>query len=179
MILAFPGMGKTTLAAREKHIVDLSISDIKFDNSSVSHLTKEERKAVPRPIKDRQYRKTYLNLALQKEKEGYLVLLALHLVLPIFWLLAKGVIAEAAIYIPHPSLLREYQARFRSRGNNKLFINQVTFVWLTVLPFLWLASFFLPKLIYVLGAGQTLTDAYEARYDQFRYSQQAMKMCEN
>ncbi|MFI3071283.1 hypothetical protein ODU35_07725 [Streptococcus suis] len=55
-LFAFPGMGKTTLAKKWSKVVDLEMSDIKYDNSSVSHLTKEERKSTKRPIKDKQYR---------------------------------------------------------------------------------------------------------------------------
>ena len=56
-VFAFPGMGKTTLAKTYSEVVDLELSDIKYDNQSVSHLTKEERKSTKRPIKDKNYKK--------------------------------------------------------------------------------------------------------------------------
>lgn len=39
-VFAFPGMGKTTLAKKNSCVVDLEMSDIKYDNSSVQHLSK-------------------------------------------------------------------------------------------------------------------------------------------
>lgn len=62
-IFAFPGMGKTTLAKCDSRVVDLEMSDIKYDNSYVSHLAKEERKSVSRPIKDKNYKQIYIQKA--------------------------------------------------------------------------------------------------------------------
>ena len=45
-VFAFPGMGKTTLAQKYEEVVDLEMSDIKYDNSSVSHLSREARKST-------------------------------------------------------------------------------------------------------------------------------------
>ncbi|MCQ9223306.1 hypothetical protein NQZ84_09905 [Streptococcus suis] len=62
-LFAFPGMGKTTLAKKYTDVVDLEMSDIKYDNSSVRHLTKEERKSTKRPLKDKRYKTIYVNKA--------------------------------------------------------------------------------------------------------------------
>ena len=59
-VFAFPGMGKTTLAQKYEEVVDLEMSDIKYDNSSVSHLSREARKSTKRPIKDKNYKETYI-----------------------------------------------------------------------------------------------------------------------
>lgn len=40
-VFAFPGMGKTTLAKKYNSVVDLEMSDIKYDNSSVQHLSRK------------------------------------------------------------------------------------------------------------------------------------------
>ncbi|MFM0761765.1 hypothetical protein [Streptococcus suis] len=77
-IFAFPGMGKTTLAKQSSQIVDLEMSDIKYDNSSVRHLNKEERKSTPRPIKDKNYKKIYVDKAYTLHEEGKTVLVAMN-----------------------------------------------------------------------------------------------------
>ncbi len=42
LLFVFPGTGKTTLAKKYDTVVDFEMSDIKYDNSSVTHLTEEE-----------------------------------------------------------------------------------------------------------------------------------------
>ena len=85
-VFAFPGMGKTTLAKTYSEVVDLELSDIKYDNQSVSHLTKEERKSTKRPIKDKYYKKNYTDKAFALQEEGKIVLVALNFFLRL-WLL--------------------------------------------------------------------------------------------
>ncbi|HEM3881698.1 TPA: hypothetical protein U1U84_002223, partial [Streptococcus suis] len=75
---AFPGMGKTTLAKKYTDVVDLEMSDIKYDNSSVRHLTKEERKSTKRPLKDKRYKTIYVNKGYTLHRQGKTVLVALN-----------------------------------------------------------------------------------------------------
>ncbi|HFI0746486.1 TPA: hypothetical protein ACGOYH_001600 [Streptococcus suis] len=162
-IFAFPGTGKSTLAKQSSAIVDLEMSDIKYDNSSVSHLTKEERKSVPRPIKDKDYRQTYIDRAYALECEGKTVLVAMNfLVRMLAAMLVRGFV-PFHIYIPHFSLKEEYRKRYIQRGNNSRFIFEVMFIWyLLLLPF-YLLSICLPKCITVLGEGETLSDKIFAK----------------
>lgn len=159
-LFAFPGMGKTTLAQKYRNVVDLELSDIKYDNSSVSHLTKEERKATKRPIKDRNYRQTYIDKALAFEQEGKVVLLALNFLLRMLWTLLVSGLATVHLVIPHPSLRAEYRSRYIQRGNNATFIWQVMTIWYPVLVPLYLLSKCLPNQITVAGSGETLEDHY-------------------
>ncbi len=62
--------GKTTLAKKYTDVVDLEMSDIKYDNSSVRHLTKEERKSTKRPLKDKRYKTIYVNKAYTLHRRG-------------------------------------------------------------------------------------------------------------
>lgn len=96
-------MGKTTLAKCDSRVVDLEMSDIKYDNSYVSHLTKEERKSVSRPIKDKNYKQIYIQKAMDLHQEGKIVLVSLTF---LFRMLLAVIIREQVpfhIYIPHPS----------------------------------------------------------------------------
>ncbi|HFU4449685.1 TPA: hypothetical protein ACGO91_001938 [Streptococcus suis] len=165
-IFAFPGTGKSTLAKQSSSIVDLEMSDIKYDNSSVSHLSKEERKSVPRPIKDKGYRQTYIDRAYALECEGKTVLVAMNfLVRMLAAMLVRGIV-PFHIYIPHFSLKEEYRKRYIQRGNNSRFIFEVMFIWyLVLLPF-YLLSICLPKWITVLGEGETLSDKIFAKNHQ-------------
>lgn len=162
-IFAFPGTGKSTLAKQLSAIVDLEMSDIKYDNSSVSHLTKEERKSVPRPIKDKGYRQTYIDRAYALECEGKTVLVAMNfLVRMLAAMLVRGFV-PFHIYIPHFSLKEEYRKRYIQRGNNSRFIFEVMFIWYLVLFPFYLLSICLPKCITVLGEGETLSDKIFAK----------------
>ncbi|HFI0064616.1 TPA: hypothetical protein ACGO9Z_000645 [Streptococcus suis] len=157
-IFAFPGTGKSTLARQYPQFVDLEMSEIKYDNTGVQHLSKEERKSVPRPIKDKWYRQTYIRTAYDLEREGMTVLVAMNFLLR---MMVKMFIQHPVpfhIYIPHFSLKEEYRKRYIQRGNNSRFIFEVMFIWyLVLLPF-YLLSICLPKCITVLGEGETLSD---------------------
>ncbi|WP_105111077.1 hypothetical protein [Streptococcus suis] len=162
-IFAFPGTGKSTLARQYPQFVDLEMSEIKYDNTGVQHLSKEERKSVPRPIKDKWYRQTYIRTAYDLEREGMTVLVAMNFLLR---MMVKMFIQHPVpfhIYIPHFSLKEEYRKRYIQRGNNSRFIFEVMFIWyLVLLPF-YLLSICLPKWITVLGEGETLSDKIFAK----------------
>ncbi|HFU1091380.1 TPA: hypothetical protein ACGO74_000364 [Streptococcus suis] len=162
-IFAFPGTGKSTLARQYPQFVDLEMSEIKYDNTGVQHLSKEERKSVPRPIKDKWYRQTYIRTAYDLEREGMTVLVAMNFLLR---MMVKMFIQHPVpfhIYIPHFSLKEEYRKRYIQRGNNSRFIFEVMFIWyLVLLPF-YLLSICLPKCITVLGEGETLSDKIFAK----------------
>lgn len=160
LLFAFPGMGKTTLAKKYRNVIDLEMSDIKYDNSSVSHLNKEERKSTPRPIKDPRYRQTYIQKAMGLHREGKTVLVALNFLFPLLLVLFSRGELEAQIFIPHPSLRKEYKQRYIQRGNNPRFIREVMFIWYLALVPLWLISKLLPQRIVVTQTGQTLEDYY-------------------
>lgn len=162
-VFAFPGMGKTTLAQRYTNVVDLEMSDIKYDNSSVSHLTKEERKSTPRPIKDKNYKNIYVNKAYALHEEGKTVLVAMNfLVRMLLVMLVRGAV-PFHIYIPHPFLKEEYRQRYIQRGNNSKFIFEVMTIWYVSLVPLYLLSKILPNMITVTQSGQVLAD-YENSY---------------
>ncbi|MHB9781552.1 hypothetical protein ACXM1Q_002230 [Streptococcus sp. 10F2] len=155
-LFAFPGMGKTTLAKKYNTVVDLELSDIKYDNSSVSHLTREERKSTKRPIKDKNYKKTYISMAYTLHEKRNIVLVALNLLFPFlkeFW---RQGIFPFHIFVPHPSLKSEYRQRYLNRGNNHRFIFEVMTIWYPTLVPLWLLSKIFPKWITVTGPGETL-----------------------
>ncbi|MFX3943924.1 hypothetical protein ACJBXQ_11545, partial [Streptococcus suis] len=69
-LFAFPGMGKTTLDKKYTDVVDLEMSDIKYDNSSVRHLKKEERKSTKRTLKDKGYKTIYVNKSYNLHIQG-------------------------------------------------------------------------------------------------------------
>lgn len=162
-IFAFPGTGKSTLARQYPQFVDLEMSEIKYDNTGVQHLSKEERKSVPRPIKDKWYRQTYIRTAYDLEREGKTVLVAMNfLVRMLAAMLVRGFV-PFHIYIPHFSLKEEYRKRYIQRGNNSRFIFEVMFIWYLVLFPFYLLSICLPKWITVLGEGETLSDKIFAK----------------
>ncbi|HEP1809476.1 TPA: hypothetical protein VB894_000309 [Streptococcus suis] len=162
-VFAFPGMGKTTLAKQSSQIVDLEMSDIKYDNSSVRHLNKEERKSTPRPIKDKNYKNIYVDKAYALHEEGKTVLVAMNfLVRMLLVMLVHGAV-PFHIYIPHPSLKEEYRQRYIQRGNNSKFIFEVMTIWYVSLVPLYILSKILPNMITVTQSGQVLAD-YENSY---------------
>ncbi|HFR3537873.1 TPA: hypothetical protein ACHVCJ_000382 [Streptococcus suis] len=157
-IFAFPGMGKTTLAKKYAHVVDLEMSDIKYDNSSVRHLTKEERKSTPRPIKDKNYKNVYVNRAHALHEEGKTVLVALNFLVRMVLTVIVSQGIPFHIYIPHPRLKAEYKQRYIQRGNNSKFIFEVMTIWYVSLVPLYLLSKILPNMITVTQSGQVLAD---------------------
>ncbi|MFM0877568.1 hypothetical protein ACTGZN_04375 [Streptococcus suis] len=159
-IFAFPGMGKTTLAKKYAHVVDLEMSDIKYDNSSVRHLTKEERKSTPRPIKDKNYKNIYVDKAYALHEEGKTVLVAMNFLLRMLLVMLVRGAVPFHIYIPHPRLKAEYRQRYIQRGNNSKFIFEVMTIWyLTLLP-LYLLSKVFPSFISVTQQGEYLENYY-------------------
>ncbi|NQN87954.1 hypothetical protein HO997_08655 [Streptococcus suis] len=159
-VFAFPGMGKTTLAKQSSQIVDLEMSDIKYDNSSVRHLSKEERKSTPRPIKDKNYKNIYVDKAYALHEEGKTVLVAMNFLLRMLLVMLVRGAVPFHIYIPHPRLKAEYRQRYIQRGNNSKFIFEVMTIWyLTLLP-LYLLSKVFPSFISVTQQGEYLEDYY-------------------
>ena len=161
-LFAFPGMGKTTLARKYNSVVDLEMSDIKYDNSSVQHLSKEERKATKRPLKDKRYKRIYVNKAYGLHEEGKTVLVAMNFLMRMLLAMSIRGGVPFHIYIPHPSLKEEYRQRYISRGNNNRFIFEVMFIWYITLIPLYLLSKILPTWITVSQSGETLEDYYKA-----------------
>ncbi|WP_105116098.1 hypothetical protein [Streptococcus suis] len=157
-LFAFPGMGKTTLAKKYTDVVDLEMSDIKYDNSSVRHLTKEERKSIKRPLKDKRYKTIYVNKAYTLHRQGKTVLVALNFLMRMLLAMSIRGGVPFHIYIPHPSLKEEYRQRYISRGNNSKFIFEVMTIWYITLVPLYLLSKILPNLMTVTGSGQVLAD---------------------
>ncbi|MBF8969951.1 MULTISPECIES: hypothetical protein [unclassified Streptococcus] len=165
-LFAFPGMGKTTLAKKYETVVDLEMSDIKYDNSSVSHLSREERKSTKRPIKDRNYKQTYIDRAYDLHEKGKIVLVALNFLFPILRAFRERKPVPFHIFVPHPSLRSEYRQRYLGRGNNGRFIFEVMTIWYPTLVPLWLLSKILPKWITVTKTGETLEDYYIQHFYQ-------------
>ena len=159
-VFAFPGMGKTTLAKTYSEVVDLELSDIKYDNRSVQHLTKEERKATKRPIKDKHYKKNYTDQAFALQEEEKIVLVALNFFLRLWLLMLASGRVNFHIFILHPSLRKEYRQRYLDRGNNQRFISEVLLIWYPTTILFWLLSKLVPQLITVTQAGETLADHY-------------------
>ncbi|HFI0791063.1 TPA: hypothetical protein ACGO62_001070 [Streptococcus suis] len=159
-LFAFPGMGKTTLAKKYANVVDLEISDIKYDNSSVSHLTKEERKSTPRPIKDKNYKNIYVNKAYALHEEGKTVLVAMNFLLRMLLTVIFRKNIPFHIYIPHPRLKAEYRQRYIQRGNNSKFIFEVMIIWYPTLLPLYLLSKVCPSYISVTQQDEYLEDYY-------------------
>ena len=162
-VFAFPGMGKTTLAQKYEEVVDLEMSDIKYDNSSVSHLSREARKSSQRPIKDKNYKETYIAKAFAFHEKGKRVLVALNFLFPMLRAFRVRGQVPFHIFIPHPSLRAEYRQRYRDRGNNDRFLFEVMLIWYpTTIPLFLLAKIF-PKWITVTKAGETLEDYWNIK----------------
>ncbi|WP_029186393.1 hypothetical protein [Streptococcus suis] len=159
-IFAFPGMGKTTLAKKHANVVDLELSDIKYDNRSVSHLTKEERKSTPRPIKDKNYKNIYVDKAYALHEEGKTVLVAMNFLLRMLLVMLVRGAVPFHIYIPHPRLKAEYRQRYIQRGNNGKFIFEVMTIWYPTLLPLYLLSKVCPSYISVTQQDEYLEDYY-------------------
>ena len=160
IIFAFAGIGKTSLAKKHDGVVDLELSDIKYDNRSVSHLSREARKSTKRPIKDVAYQTTYIQKAFALEQEGKIVLVALNFLVPMLLEMRKRKSYDFHILIPHPGLRKEYKSRYQTRGNNPTFIFEVMAIWYPILIPLYLLSFLFPRLMTVTAAGETLEDAF-------------------
>lgn len=166
MIFAFPGTGKTTLSEQEPQAIELEISEIKYDNSTVSHLSKEARKAVKRPLKTKNYRQVYVGEAMRLYGEEKVVLVALNYIVPILWEMRKNREKDFHIYLPQHSLRQEYRQRYLTRGNNDRFIREVMWVWTpTILLFKGLQKVF-PSRITFLGEGEFLKNKLEGRSDR-------------
>ncbi|MBM7642869.1 hypothetical protein [Streptococcus loxodontisalivarius] len=161
IIFAFPGTGKTSLAQKDKNFVDLELSEIKYNNSSVSHLTKEERKSLKRPLRSKDYKQVYTDRALALHKQGKTVLAALNFLPRILKQMRKAGDSDFHIYIPKSSLRKEYLQRYQQRGNNKRFIAEVMVIWYPTLLSLTLASHLWPDKISLLSSGQVLEDFME------------------
>ncbi|MBM7635501.1 hypothetical protein [Streptococcus saliviloxodontae] len=162
IIFAFPGIGKTSLAKKYDAVVDLELSEIKYDNSGVRHLTKEERKSLKRPLKSKDYKEVYVAKALDLHKEGYLVLVALNFLPRLLWHMGKGAQKNCHIFIPKLSLRKEYRSRYQKRGNNRRFIFEVMSIWYPTLVFLSLLSYVIPGLITILESNEFLEDFFDS-----------------
>lgn len=158
IIFAFPGTGKTTLDKRLRQAIELEISEIKYDNSGVSHLSKEARKALPRPLKSRDYRSVYIRRALDLHAQGMIVLVAINFLLPILWELWLRKDHNFHIYLPQRQLREEYRQRYIRRGNNKRFIREVMWVWDPTILLFSALSKLAPSSISFLKSGEFLTD---------------------
>lgn len=64
LIFAFPGTGKTSLAQRYPQVIDLEVSDMKYDTRGLNRRAKEAAKALKRPLKRSDYRQAYRQKAL-------------------------------------------------------------------------------------------------------------------
>lgn len=156
IVFAFPGTGKTTLSKRSTKVVDLELSEIKYDNRSVQKLTKEERKTVRRPLSSPDYRQKYIRQALRHHEQGLLVLVALNMLLPMLWGMRNWPERSLHIFVPHWTLRQEYKQRYQNRGNNRRFIFEVMLVWYPTTIFFWLLSFIFTQHITILKAGENL-----------------------
>lgn len=137
------------------------MSDIKYDNSSVQHLSKEERKSTKRPLKDKRYKTIYVDKAYSLHEDGKVVLVALNfLVRMLVTMIVRGGVLFH-IFIPHPFLKEEYRQRYISRGNNQRFIFEVMFIWYIALIPLYLLAKLFPYWITVTHSGETLEDYYK------------------
>lgn len=157
LLFAFPGTGKTTLSQECDKVVDLELAEIKYDNTGLEHLSKEERKSLKRPIKDRHYRRTYVEAALSHHDEGKLVLVALDFIFLILVELYKRGDDSFHVIIPKHQLRREYKERYRSRGNNTIFIRELMFIWTPTILFFTFFSYLFPSKISLLSSGETLS----------------------
>ncbi len=162
IVFAFPGTGKTVMDRQYEQVIELEISEMKYDNSGVGHLSKEARKAVPRPIKTKDYRKVYVNQALSLHAKGKIVLVALNFLLPVLWGLWRQRDKDFQIYLPKHGLRKEYRRRYSDRGNNNRFIREVMWVWTPTILFFTLLSLLFPSYIGFLQAGEFLSDRLKA-----------------
>lgn len=162
LIFAFPGTGKTSLAKLYSHVIDLELSDIKYDNRSVSHLTKEERKSLKRPLRQWNYRQVYRQAALSQHHQGKSVLLALNFLPSLLAVLAALGDDAFRVAFPHPSLRQEYRERYLKRGNKPVFIRQVMLIWWPTLLSLLALSYLFPNQFLCLQAGENLTNLYQS-----------------
>lgn len=161
LIFAFPGTGKTSLAKTDGSFIDLELSDIKYDNRSVSHLTKEERKSLKRPLKQANYRQVYREKALAYHGHGQSVLVALNFLPSLLWQLLLARDSQFQVLFPDVRLGQAYRQRYRHRGNNDRFIGQVMAIWWPTLLLLSVLSWLCPSHFLTLREGETLTSLYQ------------------
>ena len=165
IIFSFPGTGKTSLAGKYAHVVDLELSEFKYDNSSVAHLSKEERKSLKRPIKNKGYKQDYVREALRLHQSGKVVLVALNFLLPILWQLLWRGDLDFRVFFPRHQLREEYRARYLKRGNNTRFIWEVMTIWSPTILSLTFLSYLLPVYFSPMESGEYL----EKRLDTYLY----------
>lgn len=158
IIFAFPGTGKTTLAKSSARAVDLELSEIKYDNSSVQHLTKEQRKAVRRPLASPDYKKDYAQQARHYHEKGYLVLVAINMLLSMLLAMRYWLYSDFHLFVPHWRLRQEYQKRYQERGNNCRFIFEVMLVWYPTTLFFQALSYMFPQKITIMQEGEYLQE---------------------
>lgn len=155
LIFAFPAVGKSTFKRNHKNVIDMELSDVKYDNTGLEHLTHEERKMMPRPLLNENYKDEF------KKVQGYLnsgqdVLVGLCY-LPHFLVKYPKLVKSSKIFIPKCTLKQEYLSRYRTRGNNKYFVKRMG-KWFvpTTLIFGTLGIFF--KQITIVKSGKYLSD---------------------
>lgn len=161
LIFAFPGTGKTSLSQRYPQIIDLEVSDIKYNNNGLSRLAKEGIKATKRPLSRLDYRQAYRQKALALHEAGRPVLVAMTFLPSLLWQLLLAGDRDFLLLMPQFGLRAAYRQRYLGRGNNARFVRQVMLVWWPALLALRTLGLFCLDRVRILSDGQTLTQLYE------------------
>lgn len=150
IIAGFSGIGKTTLAAKYKNVIDLDAAPYVYTDIGLEHLSLEERKGLQRSGNPN-WPMNYIR-AIQSATKRYDIILV--------WDRPDIVKMYLSHHIPfllcYPSrdFSREYYDRFISRGNSKSYANMKIHQYETRLPFYQQLS--VDKII--LGSKETLED---------------------
>lgn len=150
IIAGFSGIGKTTLAAKYKNVIDLDAATYVYTDIGLEHLSLEERKGLKRPSNPN-WPMNYIE-AIQSAIKRYDIILV--------WDRPDIVNMYLSHHIPfllcYPSRdsLREYYDRFISRGNSKSYANMKMDQYETRLSFYQQ----LPVDKIILGSKETLED---------------------
>lgn len=161
LIFAFPGTGKTSLAQRYPQVIDLEVSDVKYDTRGLSRRAKEAAKALKRPLKRLDYRQAYREKALALHQAGRPVLVAMTFLPSLLWQLLLAGDWNFLLLMPQFGLRAAYRQRYLGRGNNARFVRQVMLIWWPALLALRTLGLFCLDRVRILSDGQTLTQLYE------------------